>query len=118
VIGDGSMTAGLAFEGLNHAGDLDKDLIVILNDNEMSISPNVGAMSSFPQQEIDRQDHERAAETRGGTPEIVVRRGGKHPHRPAQKRGKPQGFFHARACSSRRSSLNTSVPFPATSWNH
>jgi len=47
VIGDGSMTAGLAFEGLNHAGDLDKDLIVILNDNEMSISRNVGAMSSF-----------------------------------------------------------------------
>lgn len=47
VIGDGSMTAGLAFEALNHAGHLDKDLIVILNDNEMSISPNVGAMSSF-----------------------------------------------------------------------
>ncbi|WP_446011762.1 1-deoxy-D-xylulose-5-phosphate synthase [Candidatus Electrothrix sp.] len=47
VIGDGSMTAGMAFEALNHAGDLHKDLIVILNDNEMSISPNVGAMSSF-----------------------------------------------------------------------
>ncbi len=47
VIGDGSMTAGLAFEGLNQAGHVDKDLIVILNDNEMSISPNVGAMSSF-----------------------------------------------------------------------
>ncbi|HID02387.1 MAG TPA: 1-deoxy-D-xylulose-5-phosphate synthase [Desulfobacterales bacterium] len=47
VIGDGSMTAGMAFEALNHAGDLDKDLIVILNDNEMSISPNVGALSSF-----------------------------------------------------------------------
>jgi 1-deoxy-D-xylulose-5-phosphate synthase len=47
VIGDGSMTAGLAFEALNHAGHLDKDLVVILNDNEMSISPNVGAMSSF-----------------------------------------------------------------------
>ncbi|MDK9708595.1 MAG: 1-deoxy-D-xylulose-5-phosphate synthase [Desulforhopalus sp.] len=47
VIGDGSMTAGLAFEALNHAGHLDKDLIVILNDNEMSISPNVGALSSF-----------------------------------------------------------------------
>ena len=47
VIGDGSMTAGLAFEGLNHAGHLRKDLIVILNDNEMSISPNVGALSSF-----------------------------------------------------------------------
>ncbi len=47
VIGDGSMTAGLAFEALNNAGHLRKDLIVILNDNEMSISPNVGALSSF-----------------------------------------------------------------------
>jgi len=47
VIGDGSMSAGLAFEALNNAGHLRKDLIVILNDNEMSISPNVGALSSF-----------------------------------------------------------------------
>ncbi len=46
IIGDGGMTAGLAFEALNHAGDLKADLLVILNDNEMSISPNVGAMSS------------------------------------------------------------------------
>ncbi|UCE72597.1 MAG: 1-deoxy-D-xylulose-5-phosphate synthase [Nitrospiraceae bacterium] len=49
VIGDGAMTAGLAFEGLNHAGHLKKNLIVILNDNEMSISPNVGALSSYLQ---------------------------------------------------------------------
>jgi len=47
VIGDGSMTGGLAFEGLNQAGGLDRDLVVILNDNEMSISRNVGALSSF-----------------------------------------------------------------------
>ncbi|MGV1099064.1 1-deoxy-D-xylulose-5-phosphate synthase [Thiovibrio sp. JS02] len=47
VIGDGSMTGGMAFEALNQAGHLHKDLIVILNDNEMSISPNVGALSSF-----------------------------------------------------------------------
>ncbi len=47
VIGDGSMTAGLAYEALNQAGDIHKDLIVILNDNEMSISPNVGALSSL-----------------------------------------------------------------------
>ncbi len=47
VIGDGSLTGGLAFEGLNQAGHLKKDLIVILNDNEMSISSNVGAISSF-----------------------------------------------------------------------
>ena len=47
VIGDGSRTAGLAFEGLNQTGHIDQDLIVILNDNEMSISPNVGALSSY-----------------------------------------------------------------------
>ena len=47
VIGDGSMTGGLAYEGLNQAGDLRKDLIVVLNDNEMSIARNVGVLSSF-----------------------------------------------------------------------
>jgi 1-deoxy-D-xylulose-5-phosphate synthase len=47
VIGDGAMTAGIALEGLNNAGDLKKDLIVVLNDNEMSISPNVGALSAY-----------------------------------------------------------------------
>jgi len=46
VIGDGAMTAGMAFEALNHAGHLKLDLLVILNDNEMSISPNVGALSA------------------------------------------------------------------------
>ncbi len=47
VIGDGSLTAGLAYEGLNQAGDLKRKLIVILNDNDMSISANVGALSSY-----------------------------------------------------------------------
>jgi 1-deoxy-D-xylulose-5-phosphate synthase len=47
VIGDGAMTGGIALEGLNNAGDLKKDLIVILNDNEMSISSNVGALSAY-----------------------------------------------------------------------
>ncbi|MDX1656102.1 MAG: 1-deoxy-D-xylulose-5-phosphate synthase, partial [Candidatus Competibacteraceae bacterium] len=47
IIGDGGMTAGMAFEALNHAGDLKADLLVILNDNEMSISPNVGALSAY-----------------------------------------------------------------------
>lgn len=46
VIGDGAMTAGMAFEALNHGGDIDKDLLVVLNDNEMSISENVGALNS------------------------------------------------------------------------
>jgi 1-deoxy-D-xylulose-5-phosphate synthase len=47
VIGDGAMTAGMAFEALNHAGDLDANLLVILNDNDMSISPNVGGLSNY-----------------------------------------------------------------------
>jgi len=47
VIGDGSMTGGMAFEGLNQTGYTGKDMVVVLNDNAMSISPNVGAFSSF-----------------------------------------------------------------------
>ncbi len=46
IIGDGAMTAGMAFEALNHAGDLKANILVILNDNNMSISPNVGALSN------------------------------------------------------------------------
>ncbi len=47
VIGDGALTSGMAFEALNNAGDLDADLLVVLNDNEMSISRNVGAISNY-----------------------------------------------------------------------
>ncbi|MDH5629944.1 MAG: 1-deoxy-D-xylulose-5-phosphate synthase, partial [Gammaproteobacteria bacterium] len=47
VIGDGAMTAGMAFEALNHAGDLDANLTVILNDNDMSISKNVGGLNNY-----------------------------------------------------------------------
>ncbi|MBU2823050.1 1-deoxy-D-xylulose-5-phosphate synthase, partial [Acidithiobacillus ferrooxidans] len=47
IIGDGAMTAGLAYEALNNGGVLDADLLVVLNDNEMSISPNVGAVSRY-----------------------------------------------------------------------
>lgn len=47
VIGDGAMTGGMAFEAMNHAGHLQKDLIVVLNDNEMSIAKNVGGMSRY-----------------------------------------------------------------------
>ena len=47
IIGDGALTGGMAFEALNNAGDLDANLLVILNDNEMSISRNVGAISNY-----------------------------------------------------------------------
>lgn len=55
VIGDGSMTAGLAYEGLNQAGGLGKNLVVVLNDNEMSISRNVGALSSFLSRKLSKR---------------------------------------------------------------
>lgn len=47
VIGDGAMTAGMAFEAINHASHVDKDLLVVLNDNQMSISRNVGGLSTY-----------------------------------------------------------------------
>jgi 1-deoxy-D-xylulose-5-phosphate synthase len=47
VVGDGALTSGLAYEGLNNAGHSDRDVIVVLNDNEMSIAPNVGAISKY-----------------------------------------------------------------------
>ena len=47
VIGDGAMTAGMAFEALNHAGDVRSDMLIVLNDNNMSISANVGALSNY-----------------------------------------------------------------------
>ncbi|QEY27094.1 1-deoxy-D-xylulose-5-phosphate synthase [Neisseria zalophi] len=57
IIGDGAMTAGQAFEALNCAGDMDIDLLVILNDNEMSISPNVGALPKYLARNVVRDMH-------------------------------------------------------------
>ncbi len=47
VIGDGAMTAGMAFEALNHAGVADADMLVVLNDNGIGIDPNVGALKEY-----------------------------------------------------------------------
>jgi 1-deoxy-D-xylulose-5-phosphate synthase len=47
ILGDGALTSGLAYEGLNNAGHSERDVVVVLNDNEMSIAPNVGAMSKY-----------------------------------------------------------------------
>ncbi len=59
IIGDGSLMAGMAFEGLNYAGHIKKNLIVVLNDNEMSISPNVGALSSSLSRLISGQTYNK-----------------------------------------------------------
>ncbi|MDQ6992008.1 MAG: 1-deoxy-D-xylulose-5-phosphate synthase [Mariprofundus sp.] len=63
VIGDGALTGGMAFEAMNHAGAKDNNLLVILNDNEMSIAPNVGAMSSYLARLISGKSYSQAKET-------------------------------------------------------
>ena len=63
IIGDGGMTAGLAFEALNHAGGVHNDMLVILNDNNMSISPNVGALSNQFAQMLSGKLYTSARET-------------------------------------------------------
>lgn len=62
VIGDGSLGAGMAFEGLNHAGQLHKDILIILNDNEFSISPTVGAFSRYLNRIITNPIYNRVKE--------------------------------------------------------
>ena len=59
VVGDGSLSGGVAFEGLNQAGHLKRDFIVILNDNEMSISGNVGALSAYLSRVLTGQIYSR-----------------------------------------------------------
>jgi len=63
VIGDGSLGGGMAFEALNHAGGNNNNVLVILNDNEMSIAPNVGAMSSYLARIISGKSYTSAKET-------------------------------------------------------
>ena len=65
VIGDGAMTAGMALEAMSHAGDLGLDMLVILNDNEMSISPNVGALAGHFSRLITASPYKRAKEDVG-----------------------------------------------------
>ncbi len=82
VIGDGAMTAGMAFEALAHAGHLGKDLLVVLNDNRMSISPNVGALSSYFNRLITHGLYNRAKEDVESFMKRIV---GSHLTRAAQR---------------------------------
>jgi len=63
VIGDGSLTGGMAFEALNHIGHIGNDVIIILNDNELSISENVGALSTYLTEMISRSLYNRVRKT-------------------------------------------------------
>ena len=63
VIGDGAMTAGMAFEALNHGGEIESDMLVVLNENEMSISPNVGAFARMLIKIVSGRFYNRMRET-------------------------------------------------------
>lgn len=84
VIGDGALTGGMAFEALNHAGDVGADMLVILNDNKMSISPNVGSMGKYLTRLISSptyvQLREKGREILGSVPAIkkFIRRAEAH----------------------------------------
>ena len=65
VVGDGAMTAGMTLEGLHHAGGLGKDFLVILNDNQMSISKNVGAISAYLSRTITGEFYGKMREETG-----------------------------------------------------
>ena len=74
VIGDGALTAGMAYEALNHAGDLDASMLVVLNDNDMSISPNVGGLSKYLARLLSGQFYssirEQGKKILSGTPNV------------------------------------------------
>jgi 1-deoxy-D-xylulose-5-phosphate synthase len=109
VIGDGGMTGGLAFEALNNAGHSGRDFTVILNDNRMSISPNVGAVPKFlakmETNPLLSKIKDEMWELMGKSPV------GKTPCAALQAALKPRSKVSSRReCSSKNSASNTSAP--------
>ncbi len=93
VIGDGALASGLAFEGLNQAGHLKKDLIVILNDNEMSISQNVGALSNYLSRVLTGVFFQRFKKETKALLEGIPRIGGSVAKIAQRAEGSLKGFF-------------------------
>ncbi len=93
VIGDGALTSGLALEGLNHAGHLGKDMIVILNDNEMSISPNVGAMSNYLNKVLTGTFYKKFKKETKALLEGIPKIGGSVTRIAEKAEGSLKGFF-------------------------
>ena len=110
VIGDGAMTAGMAFEALNHAGSLPTDLLVVLNDNDMSISENVGALSNYFARALSGRMYAHLRE--GG--KKMLRADADGARAGAALRGAPEGHGAARARCSRRWASTTSGPSTGT----
>lgn len=93
VIGDGSMSAGLAYEGLNQAGDSGRDITVVLNDNEMSISENVGALSAYLSRGLSKRWMMRFKEDLEGWLKQVPRFGDELVHYARRSEESVKAFF-------------------------
>jgi 1-deoxy-D-xylulose-5-phosphate synthase len=93
VIGDGALSGGIAFEGLNQAGHLKKDIIVVLNDNEMSISPNVGALSSYLNRILTGEVFQRFKRETKALLEVLPRIGESFAKIAQRAEGSIKGFF-------------------------
>ena len=113
VIGDGAMSAGMAYEAMNNAGHLGKRLIVILNDNEMSIAPPTGAMSSYLSRlyaEEPFQDFKAAAKGAVSLlPEAV-------PRRRKARQGHAQGHGRGRHACLKSWAFPISGPSTGMTW--
>jgi deoxyxylulose-5-phosphate synthase len=109
VIGDGAMSAGMAFEALNNAGVLECDLLVVLNDNDMSISPPVGALNRYLAQLMSGRFY--AAAKQVGKKVLSWRR--ICSRSPSGSRSRPRAWWCRRRCS-RSSASTTSARSTAT----
>ena len=110
VIGDGALTGGVAFEALHNAGGMDLPIVIVVNDNGMSIAPNVGALSRyFNRIRLNPKLHQRARGRRGRRSPSCPRASASASSgsgRSSRSRSRPTG---RRACSSRSSTSPTSA---------
>jgi 1-deoxy-D-xylulose-5-phosphate synthase len=111
IIGDGAMSAGMAFEALNNAGVADADMLVILNDNEMSISPPVGALNNILTRLTSSQDLQRRPRSR--PPHARLRPAAARTGPP--RRGARQGHDLPARCSRNSASTTTARSTATTS---
>jgi 1-deoxy-D-xylulose-5-phosphate synthase len=111
IIGDGAMTAGMAFEALNNAGVADCNLLVVLNDNDMSISPPVGALNRYLAQLMSGQFY-AAAKNVGKQCSSRCRRCSSW---PSASSSRPRAWWCRPRCS-RSSASTTSAPSTGTTW--
>ncbi len=96
ILGDGALTSGMAYEGLNNAGATDRDVVVVLNDNEMSIAPNVGAMSKYLTSVQRNPLYNRVRSAIGAAVDHAPGQAVRRRHAGSQMGGEREVILHAR----------------------